>query len=66
MRIASIIFLTICYSAIWVSLLFIVVGFFMPNPVRFNRKIRGIVVPYNKDDDRYMKEALYYDMIDDD
>ena len=65
MRVATVVILTICYSAIWAALLFIVVGFFIPNPVSFNRKLRGVVVPY-KNDDRYIKEALYYDMIDDD
>ena len=31
------IFLIVVYSGIWFSMLFIIVGFFMPNPSKFGR-----------------------------
>ena len=40
------IFLTIAYSALWFTLLFVVVGFFMIKPVAFYNKISGM--GYNK------------------
>lgn len=40
-RIALTIILTIFYSAIWFSLHFIIVGFFMPTPVRFCKSLSG-------------------------
>ena len=62
-------FLTVLYASIWVTCLFILIGFLMPNPVRFARSISGankkkkrhksVSIDIDKDD------YLFYETIDD-
>ena len=70
---AFVITFTILYSILWFALLFIIVGFFMPSPVRFCKRISGRnrkritnkSSKYGLSDDSYLDEMMYYDSIDD-
>ena len=71
-RITRFTVLTVLYSFAWFYLLFLIVGFFMPTPVAFNKKMRrkhrgytGGYSRYGLSDDRDLDEAMYYDTIDD-
>lgn len=72
--VALIIILTVFYSCLWFSLLFIIVGFFMPNPVRFFKKLNGTYVSpssvstskYGLSDDPGLDEVMFYDTVIDD
>ena len=69
---AFVIIATILYSCIWFCMLFIVVGFFMPTPVRFCKKINGSRTTtyktktsskYGLSDDPELDEAMFYDTV---
>ena len=71
------IILTVLYSMLWFSLLFLVVGFFMTKPVAFYNKIKGKrihVTPknnkssskYGYSDDPIEDEAMFIDDMDED
>lgn len=63
---ACIVPLTIVYSGVWFALLFIIVGFFMPTPVRFYRKLNGTSVRKPSSSDALdIDEIGMYDMLDD-
>ena len=71
-RVANVTTTTVIYSIVWFFLLFLIVGFFMPTPVAFNKKMRrkhrgytGGYSRYGLSDDRDLDEAMYYDTIDD-
>ena len=63
--------LTIFYSCLWFTFLFIVIGFFMPTPVRFYKKIsrtgkaRNTTKAKLKTDRGDIDEISMYDMLDD-
>ncbi len=74
---APVIILTVLYSALWFSLLFIVVGFFMTKPVAFYNKIKGKRIhatpknnksssKYGYSDDSIEDEAMFIDDMDED
>lgn len=66
--------LTILYSCIWVGLLFMIVGFFMPTPVMFSKKIQGkrtrrrpeTKFKQSTSDELTDDDILFYDIVDDD
>lgn len=62
--------LVIVYSDVWFVFHFIIIGFFMPTPVRFYRKLNGTSVkPRHKKsalDDLTIDRIAMYDMLDDD
>ena len=62
--------LTAMYSIFWVMLLFMIVGFFMPNPAKFARAISGSnkkrkykATPAKTDLEK--DDYLFYETIDD-
>ena len=72
---AFIIIATIFYSCIWFAMHFIIVGFFMPTPVRFCKSISGnkstkqnnaSSSKYGLSDDPDLDEQMFYDTMDDD
>lgn len=72
---ALVITFTVLYSALWFCLMFIIIGFFIPKPVAFYRKIRGnySYTPSNKptskygySDDPIEDEAMFIDDMDED
>lgn len=74
-RTALIIIATIFYSCLWVCLLCIVVGFFMPTPVRFCKNISGRpykassskqTSKYGLSDDPIVDEAMFDENVGDD
>ena len=70
---AFVITLTILYSGIWFFMHFLIIGFFMPSPVRFCKKISGrkrrqkvnTSSRYGLNDDSELDEMMYYDSVDD-
>ena len=61
---------TVIYSLFWFTMHFIIVGFFMPTPVRFYRKLNGTSVKSRPKksalDDLTIDRIAMYDMLDDD
>ena len=61
-------FLTILYASIWVTCLFILIGFLMPSPARFARSISGankkkkkhetVSLDIDKDDYLFMRQLM--------
>ena len=71
-RTAFIIIATIFYSCLWVCLLCLIVGFFMPTPVRFCKNISGRpyrtsnskqTSKYGLSDDPALDEAMFYESV---
>lgn len=57
---------TIYYSIFWFVLLFLVIGFFMPNPVRFYKKLNGTSGPNSSSNGAFtIDELCIYDILDD-
>ena len=69
-----IIILTVFYSSLWFAMLCIIVGFFMPTPVRFFKKLNGTyrrpisssTSKYGLSDDPDLDEIMFYDTVIDD
>ena len=63
---------TVFYSCIWFCMLFIIVGFFMPKPVAFYKKMNGTsqkryavkTSEYGLDDDPELDEEEFYDTME--
>lgn len=70
-RLIYVIPLTIFYSCMWFACLLIIVGFFMPTPVVFAKKLNGT---YRKrqqpqkpvDSEFTTNNLIFYDIVDDD
>ena len=66
LRNTIIIISTIMYSAMWGALHIIIVGFFMPSPIRFNNAIRGIdYSPRGVSEKEIEDEVIFLDIMED-